>query len=115
MANISFSILSFVLISGPTLYAVHKWYPYRKDDSRPLPPGPKGLPLVGNVNDLPPPGVPEYQHWLEHKDRYGPLSSVTVLGQTMIIIHDKDVAFELLEKRANRTSGRPHMKFGFDM
>lgn len=37
----------------------------------PLPPGPKGLPLVGNVNDLPQPGVFEAHHWLKHKDLYG--------------------------------------------
>lgn len=80
-----------------------------------LPPGPKGLPLVGNISDLPPPGIPEFQHWLQHKERYGPLSSVTVLGQTLVIIHDKDVAFELMEKRASKYSGRPNMKFSSEM
>ncbi|KAK5126948.1 hypothetical protein LTR85_008306 [Meristemomyces frigidus] len=97
------------------LYAIKKLFLDRRAESMPLPPGPPGLPLVGNVSDLPPPDVPEYQHWLEHKDRYGPLSSITVLGQTMIIVHDKEVAFELMEKRANRYSGRPKLKFGFDM
>lgn len=37
----------------------------------PLPPGPKGLPVAGNLNDLPKPGVLEAQHWLKHKDIYG--------------------------------------------
>jgi hypothetical protein len=37
----------------------------------PLPPGPKGLPFVGNVTDLPLSGVREYEHWLKHKDFYG--------------------------------------------
>ncbi|KAK3617836.1 hypothetical protein LTR56_015645 [Elasticomyces elasticus] len=97
------------------LYAVKRRFFDNKQNDGPLPPGPKGLPLVGNVNDLPPPGVPEYQHWLKLKDAYGPLSSVTVMGQTMVIIHDKKIAFELLEKRANIHSGRPKMKFGFDM
>ncbi len=87
----------------------------RRKNSMPLPPGPKGLPFVGNITDLPPPGTPEYQHWLGHKERYGPLSSVTVLGQTIVIIHDKRVAFELMEKRASKYSGRPNMKFGIDM
>ncbi|KAF2119066.1 cytochrome P450 [Lophiotrema nucula] len=87
----------------------------RKDKQLPLPPGPSGLPLVGNIQDLPAPGAVEFQHWLRHKDLYGPISSVTVLGQTMIIIHDKDIALELMEKRASIHSGRPKMKFGFDL
>ncbi|KAF5672216.1 oxidoreductase [Fusarium denticulatum] len=42
----------------------------------PLPPGPKGLPLIGNLNDLPPPGVFEAHHWLKFKDLYGATRSV---------------------------------------
>jgi hypothetical protein len=37
----------------------------------PLPPGPKGKPIVGNLRDLPGPGTQEWQHWLKHKDLYG--------------------------------------------
>lgn len=40
-------------------------------NSHPLPPGPKGLPLVGNLSDLPKPGVLEAHHWLKHKELYG--------------------------------------------
>jgi hypothetical protein len=81
----------------------------------PLPPGPNGLPLVGNINDLPPQGSQEYLHWLRFKERYGPLSSITILGQTMIIIHDREIALELMEKRASKHSGRPNMKFAMEM
>ena len=43
-----------------------------KNAGRPqLPPGPKGLPLIGNLNDMPPPGVLEAHHWLKHKELYG--------------------------------------------
>ncbi|KER00066.1 hypothetical protein AUEXF2481DRAFT_31 [Aureobasidium subglaciale EXF-2481] len=65
--------------------------------------------------DLPAGSTPEYQHWLTHKDVYGPISSITVLGQTMVLIHDRKQAHELLVERANIHSGRPKLKFGFDM
>lgn len=38
---------------------------------RPLPPGPGGFLLLGNINDMPKPGEPEWEHWLQHKDLYG--------------------------------------------
>ncbi|KAF4473096.1 O-methylsterigmatocystin oxidoreductase [Fusarium albosuccineum] len=81
----------------------------------PLPPGPKGLPLVGNLNDLPKPGVLEAHHWLEHKQQYGPISSVTVMGQTLVIINDARLAFELLEKRSAKHSSRPRQIFAGEM
>ncbi|RMY81313.1 hypothetical protein D0862_12400 [Hortaea werneckii] len=79
--------------------------------------GPPGLPLLGNLFDLPPTtgSQPEYLHWLAHKDRYGPISSITVLGQTMVIIHDRGIAGEVLERKAGVSAGRPGLKFAFDM
>lgn len=93
---------------------------FRRKSGPPLPPGPKPLPIVGNVLDLPPKGVPEYQHWLTFKDKYGPLSSITILGQTLIIIQDSKIAHDLLEKNSQKTSGRPYLLFasklcGFEM
>ncbi|EEU37635.1 uncharacterized protein NECHADRAFT_53484 [Fusarium vanettenii 77-13-4] len=81
----------------------------------PLPPGPNGLPLAGNLNDLPRPGVLEAHHWLKHKGLYGPISSVTVMGQTLVIINDAQVAFELLEKRSVKHSSRPRQIFVGEM
>lgn len=91
------------------------WVAKRNDPPLPLPPGPKGLPLLGNLADLPIGTAPEFQHWLKHKYEYEPISSVTVLGQTMVLIHDKELAHELLVERANIHSGRPKLKFGFEM
>lgn len=42
-----------------------------KQTKHALPPGPKGLPLLGNLNDLPKPVVFGAHHWLKHKDLYG--------------------------------------------
>ncbi|PYH45575.1 cytochrome P450 [Aspergillus saccharolyticus JOP 1030-1] len=79
--------------------------------SAPLPPGPLPLPLVGNLRDLPAPDSPDWLHWLKHKDVYGPISTVTVLGQRLIILNDAKLALELLEKRSAVHSDRPKMPF----
>ncbi|KAI1191509.1 putative cytochrome P450 oxidoreductase OrdA-like protein [Nemania serpens] len=73
----------------------------------PLPPGPKGLPLVGNIAGLPSPGEREWEHWLRHKDIYGPISSITTFGTTVILLHSPELALEILEKRSANYSNRP--------
>lgn len=81
----------------------------------PLPPGPKGLPLVGNVRDLPPPGAREWEHWAKHRALYGPISSVTVFGTTIVVLNDARAALALLERRGSRHSSRPRMVFLKDL
>ncbi|KAJ6441362.1 OrdA [Purpureocillium lavendulum] len=76
-----------------------------------FPPGPRPFPLVGNIRDLPTTGEAEYLHWLRHKETYGPLSSVVVLGQPLVIIHDRKAAEDLLERTSLKTSGRPRQPF----
>ncbi|EJC98991.1 cytochrome P450 [Fomitiporia mediterranea MF3/22] len=83
--------------------------------SAPLPPGPKPKPLIGNLLDLPPTGVQEWAYWGKHKELYGPTSSVTVFGKTLIIINDHRIAFELMEKRSAVYSSRPRMVFAGEM
>ncbi|KAF6829462.1 cytochrome p450 oxidoreductase [Colletotrichum musicola] len=70
----------------------------------PLPPGPKGLPIVGNLKDLPPPGSFGSKHWLKFKDEYGPLSSITIMGNTIILINDAQLALDILDKRSTYSS-----------
>lgn len=88
----------------------------RRQNPIQLPPGPKPLPLLGNILDLPPSGVPEYRHWLKHKDLYGPVSSVSVMGKTLILVNDRRAAHGILAgAHASKTAGRPHMVFANDM
>jgi fumagillin biosynthesis cytochrome P450 monooxygenase len=77
-------------------------------------PGPAPLPLVGNIFDVPQKGTPEFSHWLAHKDKYGPISAVNIFGQTMVIVHDREIVSDLLEKRSKSTSGRPHFEFSLN-
>jgi len=54
-------------------------------------------------------------HWAKHKKLYGPISSVSALGQDIIILNDREVAIELLEKRSGIYSDRPALTFAGDM
>lgn len=74
-----------------------------------LPPGPEPIPLIGNFFDLP--KELEWVHWAKYKDIYGPVSSVTVFGQTLIILNDLGVAQDLLETRSSIYSNRPVLTF----
>lgn len=96
-------------------FVIYRLFFRKKQTLLPVPPGPKPLPILGNINDLPPPGVPEYEHWLPFKDKYGPVSSVNVLGQTMVILHDSDAVMELLEKTSMKTSARAYLFFATEM
>ncbi|KLO09945.1 cytochrome P450 [Schizopora paradoxa] len=83
------------------------------NQSKVLPPGPRRLPIIGNVFDFPD-GF-EGTHWAAHKKLYGPLSSVQAFGKTFIIINDINVATDLLEKRSAKHSDRPDATFGGKM
>lgn len=80
-----------------------------------LPPGPKGLPLLGNVFDMPDPAQKAHLHWRKFKKLYGPLSSVTVFGQTIIVLNDYDTAVELLDKNSAMFSNRAPLTFVGEM
>ncbi|KAH8118950.1 cytochrome P450 [Phellopilus nigrolimitatus] len=105
------SIVSFM--AGCLAIYVVKRLVYIATPSLPLPPGPKGLPLVGNIHDMPDPAGKAWMHWKKHKGIHGPISSVTVLGQTIIVLNDYSIASELLKK--DNYADRPSFPFGGEM
>ncbi|OQE21561.1 hypothetical protein PENFLA_c014G03275 [Penicillium flavigenum] len=111
----SFKALLSAILGLLTFLLITRLWVRRKIPLGPLPPGPQPKPIVGNIADLPPPGVQDWMHWLKHKDLYGPISSVTVMGQTLVILNDTRTASELLRKRASLYSSRPHMVFASEM
>ena len=67
-----FNTLLKAILGLLALYITKLWVG-RKKPLGPLPPGPQPKPIVGNIADLPPPGVQDWKHWLKHKDLYGKL------------------------------------------
>ncbi|TFK73206.1 cytochrome P450 [Pluteus cervinus] len=70
------------------------------------PPGPKPLPIIGNLLDVPKSkGHVVFKEWEKQYD--SKLLYASVLGQSVLVINSLEDATELLEKRASTTSDRP--------
>ncbi|KAG1842006.1 cytochrome P450 [Suillus subalutaceus] len=88
-------------------YGLVSWWSHKKRNpgGLPLPPGPKPLPVVGNVLGL---KIDEpwvtYTHW---GATYGELVYSRLLNQEIILINTEKVARDLLERRSNNYSDRP--------
>ncbi|KAF7371276.1 Cytochrome P450 [Mycena sanguinolenta] len=90
-----------------TIAAITVAYSLRRRRTPPLPPGPWRLPIVGNILDLPP-----TDSWLKFAklgEVWGEILSLTVLGQTMIIVNSLEIAEDLLETHGVNFSDRPVM------
>ncbi|KAH9937821.1 CyP450 monooxygenase [Epithele typhae] len=82
------------------------YYKGRPPRSRlPLPPGPKPLPLIGNMLDIPKTMSSAEYHALSQK--YGDIVYLNTMGNSMILLGSMEAANELLEKRATNYSNKP--------
>ncbi|KAG6834602.1 hypothetical protein H0H93_008658, partial [Arthromyces matolae] len=70
-----------------------------------LPPGPRGLPLIGNVLQVPTEHLATYFRKL-YKE-YGGIVYLNLLGNNLIVVGDGKLARELMDKRSGKYSGRP--------
>ncbi|KAG1876536.1 cytochrome P450 [Suillus subalutaceus] len=71
------------------------------------PPGPRGWPLVGNIQ-----AIPQIKPWLtiaEWGKKYGAISHVEVLGQHIIALNSVKSAMDMLDKKGTMYSDRPVM------
>ncbi|KAJ5608348.1 hypothetical protein N7537_004967 [Penicillium hordei] len=78
-----------------------------KCPSLPLPPGPKPLPIIGNIHQL-----PKSLQWLElyhWSKKYGPVMHFSMGGQPLIVLSTHQAAHDLLNRRSSRYSDRPRM------
>ncbi|TFK54098.1 cytochrome P450 [Heliocybe sulcata] len=81
----------------------------RSKQGRGLVPGPRGLPILGNVLE-----VPATKAWFYFRTlgkRFGPLISFSIVGERVLILNRGSDAVELLGKRASIYSSRPNLVF----
>ena len=89
-------------ISGSILYLYLTSRP-----KSPFPPGPKPLPLLGSVLDLP--TSREYETYTRWGKEFGDVVHVNALGRHIIILNSVQAAKELLERRSGIYSSRPYV------
>ncbi|KAL4062902.1 cytochrome P450 [Scleroderma citrinum] len=99
---------SYFTLALCVAFVLNTWRNRTARNGFPLPPGPRGLPLIGNLLD-----VNVDQPWLsyEYWGKYYGASLVhsRLFGQEFVIINDERVAHELLEKRSSIYSDRPYI------
>ncbi|KAI0293116.1 cytochrome P450 [Russula brevipes] len=77
---------------------------YARSPWRRVPPGPRGLPFLGNALQLHDKG---WMFQKECKRKYEHMMYLNALGQPFIVLHSLKAAFELLDRRAHIYSDRP--------
>lgn len=107
MISVDYLMLSLLLICIPTLSLVLIFY--KRDDKSNLPPGPKPLPLIGNIHQLPKSSfLALLRRW---HTAYGPIISIRLCNQMVVFLGSHHVAYELLGKKGAWFSSRPKVPF----
>ncbi|KAL1851749.1 hypothetical protein Daus18300_012434 [Diaporthe australafricana] len=79
----------------------------------PLPPGPPGLPILGNILDMP--TTQSFKQFHAWTQQYGPIFSLRAGKDTIIVLGDHATAHELLNKRSANYSHRPRLPMASEL
>ncbi|KAF8972348.1 cytochrome P450 [Flammula alnicola] len=86
----------------------------RRYPGRLYPPGPKGLPIVGNLFDIPKASAYKtYAQW--SKELGSDILYLNAAGQSIVVLNSIEAANDLLDKRSSIYSNRPHLTMASEM
>jgi hypothetical protein len=102
----SYPMLLELLVSATFLSLFVRYLHKSNVTRKQYPPGPRGLPIIGNLYDLPAahPWL-VFEQWC--KQYNSDIVHARVLGQSVMILNSKNAVSEILEKRSSIHSDRP--------
>ncbi|KAI0302454.1 cytochrome P450 [Multifurca ochricompacta] len=96
------AFLSFII-------AFQAFSDYRRRRGIPYPPGPRPLPIIGNIFD-----IPKENSWLAYtkfSKEYGNILSFHIFGRVIVVLNTVKATKDLLEKHGDIYSDRPVIPF----
>lgn len=99
-----------VAAAGLGILILHRYL--TRDVTAPLPPGPRGLPLLGNILDMP--SSKEWLTFAQWGRIWGGISSVRVMSRRLIIVNSADIMDEL-DKQGAVYSDRPILEMAGEL
>ncbi|KAJ1308479.1 hypothetical protein OPQ81_004183 [Rhizoctonia solani] len=103
LRTVATPMAGLLMVSAVVLVYIRDWPGSRRSD---MPPGPRPLPIIGNLLNLKPTNV--YEQLRQLSVDYGPIMSLKIGSGTLIVIGgDGSQVHELYNKRGTIYSGRP--------
>ncbi|KDR69223.1 hypothetical protein GALMADRAFT_925136 [Galerina marginata CBS 339.88] len=94
--------------------AIVVYVKHSKRSALPYPPGPRKLPILGNLLDFP--TSLEWETYARWAKKYNSnCIHLNVAGNDIVVLNSFDVAVELFEKRSSAYSSRPHLPMICDL
>ncbi|KAL4064159.1 cytochrome P450 [Scleroderma yunnanense] len=93
--DISLAVVAIYLVKQISA----SWHP------APFPPGPKPLPLIGNMLDIP--SIGSWLTFSEWATKFGDIIHVRVPGKHIIVLNSPRLAIDMLDRKGSKYSDRP--------
>ncbi|KAG2152638.1 cytochrome P450 [Suillus bovinus] len=110
MSTLTVVTLLYLCLAGVGVYLTKQVFTKNR---APYPPGPRGLPLVGNIQDIP--YVKPWLTFAEWGKKYGDISHVSALGMHIFVLNSVKTAVEMLDKKSSIYSDRPVVPMGGEL